>query len=77
MSVPKCFPSLRFAVVTIACLSVPIFLAIAASASPTVVVISPQSGGSTGSPVSYEAYATSASCAEGISRVHCVRRSFR
>ncbi|HEX4785053.1 MAG TPA: hypothetical protein VH350_11960 [Candidatus Sulfotelmatobacter sp.] len=64
MAVPKRFPPLRLAVLNI---SVPIFLAIAAFASPTVVVISPQSGGSPGSPIFYEAYATSANCAGGIS----------
>jgi hypothetical protein len=42
-------------------------VAIAASASPTIVIISPRSGASSGSPVLYEAYATSASCAGGIS----------
>ena len=37
-----------------------------ALAAPTVTVISPKTNGNAGSPVFYEAYATSASCAAGI-----------
>src|SRR5258708_957072 len=67
MAISKCVPSLRFFTLTIACLSIPMLLAIAASASPTVIIISPKGGGSSGSPVLYEAYATSVSCAGGVS----------
>ncbi len=67
MPTPKYFPTPRFPAFTIACLSLPILLAVAASASPTVVVISPKGGAASGSPVFYEAYATSAGCAGGIS----------
>ena len=66
MAIPRCFAILRFSVVTITCLSIPMLLASAANASPTVIVISPKGGGSFGSPVLYEAYATSAGCA-GVS----------
>ena len=41
-------------------------VAIAAYANPTVTVISPKSGIAAGSPVFYEAYATSPECAGGI-----------
>ncbi len=67
MPTPKHFPTPRFPAFTIACLSLSILLAVAASASPTVVVISPKGGAASGSPVFYEAYATSAGCAAGIS----------
>ena len=39
----------------------------AAFAAPTVTVLSPTGGSDSGSPVFYEAYATSPSCADGIS----------
>jgi 6-phosphogluconolactonase (cycloisomerase 2 family) len=38
-------------------------------AAPAVTVISPTGGGSVGSPIFYEAYATSAGCAGGISAI--------
>jgi hypothetical protein len=42
-------------------------LPVSAFAVPTVTVISPKSGASAGSPIFYQAYATSATCAKGIS----------
>lgn len=51
---------------TLARLGVPAFFAISAYAVPTVTVIAPKTGTSAGSPVFYEAYATSAACTKGI-----------
>ncbi|MCU1297753.1 MAG: 6-phosphogluconolactonase, cycloisomerase 2 family [Acidobacteriaceae bacterium] len=48
-------------------LTIPLFLALTAQAAPTLVVLSPGTGSFDGAPVFYEAYATSPSCAFGIS----------
>jgi len=50
----------------IAYLGVFAFFAVSANAIPTVTVISPKAGISAGSPVFYEAYATSPACSQGI-----------
>ena len=66
MSVPKSFLILRRPTFTIIFFSISTLFAMAAYASPTVAIISPKSGLSSGSPVFFEAYATS-DCAKGIS----------
>ncbi len=43
-----------------------VVLTVSVQASPTVTVISPKNGSTPGSPVFYEAYATSPTCSEGI-----------
>jgi hypothetical protein len=43
------------------------FFAIAANAAPTVTVLAPKAGAAGGSPIFYEAYATSSGCSKGIS----------
>lgn len=43
-----------------------LFLTMAAQAAPTVKIISPKSGSTSGSPVFYEATASSSTCASGI-----------
>ena len=48
-------------------LSIFTFLVTPLFAAPTVTVVSPGSGSSNGSPIFYEAYATSSSCSKGIS----------
>lgn len=67
MPILKFSSPLRFVAFIIACLCTIIPLSTVASASPTVTVISPKTGSSAGSPVFFEAYATSAGCANGIS----------
>jgi hypothetical protein len=56
---------LRSAVRGLTC-AIPLLLAVAAYSESTITVISPKAGISGGSPVFYEAYATSAGCAKGI-----------
>jgi hypothetical protein len=51
---------------TLACLGAGAFFAISAHAIPIVTVIAPKAGTSAGSPVFYEAYATSAACTKGV-----------
>jgi hypothetical protein len=43
-----------------------ILFSVSALASPTVTIVAPKPGASAGSPVFYEAFATSATCANGI-----------
>jgi hypothetical protein len=60
----------RSSLVYPAALLLTIFIQVSvAYAAPTVTVISPSSGASVGSPIFYEAYATSAGCAAGISAI--------
>src|ERR1700686_227990 len=51
---------------TLSCLGISGVLAISAYAAPTVTVIAPKAGTFVGSPIFYEAYATSPACAKGI-----------
>src|SRR5258705_11134087 len=46
-----------------------VFLSASAGASPTVTIVAPKAGTSAGSPVFYEAFATSATCANGIAAI--------
>jgi hypothetical protein len=64
MSVPKSPPCLPFTFTKLP--TILILLAVAAYASPVVTVISPKSGTTAGSPVFYEAYATSPGCTAGV-----------
>jgi hypothetical protein len=57
---------LNFAVKTVSVIAV-LSIATFAFAAPTVTILSPKSSSNSGSPVFYEAYATSSSCASGIS----------
>lgn len=66
MTLPKSSLILRRSVFTIIFLSISTLFTMAAYASPTVSIISPKSGLSSGSPVFFEAYATT-NCAKGIS----------
>jgi 6-phosphogluconolactonase (cycloisomerase 2 family) len=56
----------RHLVRALAFLGATAFFAISSYAAPTVTVIAPKGGTSAGSPVFYEAYATSAACTKGI-----------
>ncbi len=62
---PPRHPSTRHLVGLVVCTGLLSF-ATAAFAAPTVTVLSPKANLDAGSPVFYEAYATSASCANGI-----------
>jgi hypothetical protein len=62
-SIVPCFATFRFAALSFATLT----FATLAFATPTVTILSPKSGSNSGSPIFYEAYATSPSCANGIS----------
>ena len=57
---------LRYVLRAVAFLIAAMFFAISSYAAPTVTVIAPKAGTSAGSPVFYEAYATSAACTKGI-----------
>ena len=61
---------------TLSCLGISAVLAISAYAAPTVTVIAPKGGTSVGSPIFYEAFATSPACAKGIAamRIYTVNR---
>src|SRR5436189_4245362 len=66
MSAPKRTSVVRYSARALALLGTAAFFAISSYAAPTVTVIAPKTGASAGSPVFYEAYATSAACTKGI-----------
>jgi uncharacterized protein (DUF1499 family) len=66
MSAIKRTSVVRYSVRTLAFLGTAVFFAISSFAVPTVTVIAPKAGTSPGSPIFYEAYATSSACTKGI-----------
>src|SRR6266550_1916350 len=66
MSTLKRTSAVRYSLRALAFLGTAVFFAISSYAAPTVTVIAPKAGASAGSPVFYEAYATSAACTKGI-----------
>jgi hypothetical protein len=66
MSLSQSASLVRQLVKGLVCSGAAVFLSVSAGASPTVTVVAPKAGASAGSPVFYEAFATSATCANGI-----------
>ena len=66
MSTLKGLSVARYLTRALAFLGTTAFFGISSYAAPTVTVIAPKAGTSAGSPVFYEAYATSSACTTGI-----------